>query len=426
MKKMLIALVLLTACAGAAAEITLDRCQELAAENYPLIKKYSLLDATENVELSDINRGWLPRVGVYGQATVQNVVPSFPSTLTNMMHQMGAEIEGLGKLQYKVGLDVNQTVWDGGVSKTKRAIERRSTEANRAALDVELYGIKQRVQSIYFAILLLESQIEQSESGIDVVTANLERLRSMVKNGAAMQSDADMVEAQLLTLSQQVAQAKSAVRGYREMLSVFTGKNLAHEALALPNVGIPANQTPERPELSLFDSRLALDNARRGMVNTTLMPKIGLFAQGYYGYPGIDYFKAMTGRDPSFNILAGVKVSWAIDGFYTKKNSLKKIEISEARTEADRETFLFNNALQTASQNEEISGLSIMMTDDSRIVELRRRVRMAAESQLRNGIVDATALTAKINDETQARLQSAYHRIQYVQAICNLKNTLNR
>lgn len=411
---------------NAHADVSLQQCIEGAEANYPLIKKYELLSSSENIALSDINKSWLPHIGLYAQGTVQNVVPSFPSALSNMMHQMGTQMKGLGKLQYKIGADINQTIWDGGASKSKREITRNQTAVNRAALDVEMYGIRERVQSIYFGILLIESQIQQSESALNVYDANLIRLRSMLTNGVAMQSDVDMVEAQSLVLKQQIITAKSAVKSYRQMLSIFTDMNIEDEKLIVPSSDIPFNLTSHRPELSLMDSRRALNDAQRGMVDASLKPKIGMFAQSYYGYPGIDYFKAMMGRDLSFNILAGIKVSWDIDPFYTKKNYIRKIEIANQEIDSERETFLFNSKMQSASQLENIQGIESEMKDDARIVELRTNVRNAAESQLRNGIIDATALTTKINDETQAKLTAAYHKIQRLQAIYNLKNTLNR
>lgn len=411
---------------SARAEVTLSQCLSAAEENYPLIKKYDLLTATESVDLSDINKGWLPRLGLYAQGTAQNVVPSFPSTLSDVMQKMGGEVKGLGKLQYKVGLDVSQTLWDGGASKSQRDIARRQTEVNRARLDVEIYGIRQRVESLYFGILLMQSQIERTEAAIGVYQANLSRLQSMLANGVAMQSDVDMLEAQLLSTRQQLTAARTAEKEYRNMLSLFTALPIENETLAIPSDQLPTETTPLRPELSLLDAQAALNGSRREAVKVSLMPKIGLFAQSYYGYPGIDYFKAMMSRDPSFNIIGGVKVSWNIDSFYTKKNSQRKLDIADAQLQAERETFLFNTKMQTTQQREEIEGLRQVMADDNRIVALRTNVRNAAESQLRNGVIDATALTTKINDETQAQLTSAYHKIQYIQAIHNLRNTLNR
>lgn len=425
MKKAILIASIVFSTGYAAADVSLDRCVELACENYPLIHKYDLLSATSELDLSDINKGWLPKIGVYVQGTAQNVVPSFPNSLSNVMNQLGSNIEGLGKLQYKVGVDISQPVWDGGVSKSQREISRRKTDVNRAIVDVDMYSIRQRVQQYYFAILLVESQISQIESAISVYEANLLQLQNMLKNGVAMQADVDMLDARLLDMSQQLILAKAACKGYRNILSVFTSSDLHNEKLILPSPTMPETLESNRPELKLINARNALNNARLDMIKSSNMPKIGFFAQSYYGYPGIDYFKAMMSRDFSFNILAGLKLSWNIDSFYGNKNSRRRIQLENEEADNDRDIFLFNSSLQTTSILEEIDGYKAVMEDDQRIVNLRKNVRMAAESGLRNGVIDVTALTVKINDETQALLTSSLHRIQYVQAIYNLKNCLN-
>lgn len=425
-RELLLAATLLLTSLFALGDISLEQCLSAAHDNYPLIKEYNLLVATENINLDDINKGWLPKIGLYAQGSIQNVVPSFPSSLSNMMSQMGGDIPGLGKFQYKIGADISQTIWDGGAARAKREISRLSAEADKTALDVELYGIRERVESIYFAILLMQEQIEQTQSAIGVYDANIEKLRQMLKNGVAMQCDIDMLEAQRLTIKQQLTSANSAISAYRNTLSIFTGLDLKNERLLIPSGEMPSVSANNRPELSAFNAQQALNNSRINSIEATLMPKIGFFTQTYYGYPGIDYFKAMMKREPSFNILAGVKVTWNVDAFYTKKNSLRKIEIANRQIDTRRAAFLFNTSMQSASKIEEIKGIEAMMRDDSEIIRLRQSVRKAAESQLRNGIVDATALTSKINDETQASLNAAYHSILRLQAIYNLKNTLNQ
>lgn len=421
----LIAMVILSAMATRA-EITLEQCLQLAEENYPLIKKYKLIEATADLDLDDINRGWLPRINAYAQGTVQNVVPSFPSTLSNMMQQMGSEVEGLGKMQYRLGIDVQQTIWDGGASRAQREFVRRRSDVEAAAVDVDLYSVRRRVQNCYFGIMLLHSQIEQMQGTIQVVESNLQMLRSMLANGVCMQSDVDQTEAQLLTLQQSLIGAKGSEDAYRQMLGLFVGRNVENEALIEPNSEIPADLTSDRPELRLFDSKIALANAQKSLTDVSVMPKIGFFAQTYYGYPGIDYFKAMMDRTPSLNLIAGVKVSWGIDSFYTRKSNRQAIDVANDQTDIDRATFLFNSQIQTISCLREIESIRNVMSDDVRIVELRRNVRKAAESMLRNGVIDATALLTKINDENQASLAATYHKIQYLHAIYNLKNDLNK
>lgn len=408
------------------AEVNVEECVEKAMANYPIVKKYGLITATKEIELSDINKSWLPQIGIYGQLTAQNSVPSFPEALTNVLGNMGQSFKGLDKIQYKAGIDLSQTLWDGGVSCARRETVRSRAAVEQAAVGVELYSVRRCVENLYFAILLTEEQIAQSRITYNVLMSNLGNLRSMLRNGTAMQTDLDMVEAQALVLNQNIVQARSAADGYRKVLELYIGESLAGRNLVRPKAEIPLSSESNRPELQLFDRQIAANNATEHLSDRSLFPKIGLFAQTYYGYPGFDYFKSMINRDLSFNLIAGVRIVWNIDSFYFKKNISHKTSVNNQNIDTDREMFLFNSNLQTASQMETIKGLKEIMDNDSRIIALRKNVRKAAESQLENGIIDATALLAKISDENIAELTAKFHEIQLLQEIYRLKYTLNR
>lgn len=408
------------------AAVTLKECVRLAEANYPLVSKYKLLEQTNEVELSDINKGWLPGITVYGQATIQNEVPSFPDALRDVMSKLGQDFNGLSPFQYKAGVDVQQTIWDGGMSKAARQTQRASTEVQQNALGVELYSVRQRVEDLYFGILLIDEQIAQSELTLKQLQSNRDKLAAMLRSGVAMQSDVDQVEAQILTVSQQIAQALSTAESYRQVLALFTGLDLVGQTMEKPSAEMPANMEPERPEQDLFDARIRLGEAQRAAVSASLMPKAGFFAQAYYGYPRIDYFQSMRDRTPGFSVMAGIKIQWEIGAFYTRRNKLAQIDLDKAQTEADRETFLFNNRLTAASQTGDIDAIRRVMADDERIVQLRRNVRRAAESQLENGVIDTFTLITKITDENRAEMTARYHEIELLKKIHQLRTTLNK
>ena len=408
------------------AQITVEECVKLAQENYPLIRKYDLLGQTKEVNLSDINKRWLPQINVYGQGTVQNETPVFPESLAGIISQTGTSVSGLNEWQYKVGADISQNIWDGGVSKTEQKIERAEDAERQAALDVQLYAIRERVEDLYFGILLIEEQAEQTRNMQTLLQSNLDKLQTMFENGIAMQSDVDMAEAQYLSTAQQLIQAESTAKSYRKVLEIFTGKSLAGQELVKPDTSIPQDLMPDRPELRHFEAQLQTNEARNASITASTMPKIGLFAQAYYGYPGFDYFKSMMNRDLSFNILAGVKVSWNIGAFYTKKNNRRKLRLYSGNIAVERDVFLFNTNIQTRSQLDHIEELKAIMKENDRIVELRTNVREAAESQLDNGVIDATDLLTKLTDEKQARLNASYQEIRLLQSIYQLKYTLNK
>lgn len=417
---------LLMASSGLYAGITLEECIALAQENYPLIRKYDLLDQTKEVNLSEINKSWLPQISLYGQGSVQNQTPSLPESLAGIISQSGTSIRGIDEWQYKIGAEISQKIWDGGTSKTGRQIEHAEDAERQAALDVQLYAIRERVENLYFGILLVDAQARQIRNMLALLQGNLDNLRTMYENGTAMQSDIEMVEAQYLSTVQQLTQAESMSKSYRKLLEIFTGKSLEGQELEKPDASIPQDLMPARPELRHFETQMLANEARNASIIANTVPKIGVFAQAYYGYPRLDYFQGMTNRNPTFNILAGVKVSWNIGAFYTKKNDRRKLSLASDDIAVQRDIFLFNTNMQTRSQLDHINELKAIMKENDRIVELRTSVRKAAESQLKNGVIDAVGLLTKLTDEKKARLTASYHEIQLLQSIYKLKYTLNK
>ena len=241
-----------------------------------------------------------------------------------------------------------------------------------------------------------------------------------------MQADVDAVEAELLTARQTLVQVESSRASYRRMLEIFIGQPLAAENLERPAMPQLQSRTSARPELALFQAQESKLEAQRKAINASLMPRFSAFAQGYYGYPGLDMFKSMVSSAWTPNAIVGVRMSWNIGAFYTKRNNLEKLNAAEKQIAIQRDVFLFNTQMQTTQDDGEIARLRQAIADDSRIVELRRRVRMAAESQLKNGVIDATDLLRKISDETAAALARSTHEIELLKATYRLKTTLNQ
>ncbi|MDE6783004.1 MAG: TolC family protein [Paramuribaculum sp.] len=426
MRKIIILIACLLCDTAIRAQITIEECVDKAMANYPAIVRYQLLDITESIDLADITTSWYPRITLYAQATGQNAVPSFPSALSNMVAQMGQNIEGLSKFQYQGGVEVSQSIWDGGASRKRKDMTRAQTALRKAALDVEMYAIRERVENIYFAILLTETQIERNRITHNLMLNNLQKLQAMLRKGTAMQADCDMLEARALTVAQSIARAQYAVKGYRQVLGLYTGEDMESATLMQPDMpAIPAGESM-RPELNLFSAQTDANNMADQLWRTGLRPKIGAFVQAYYGYPGMNYFKSMVDRNPSLNLLAGVKFTWNFDSFYTRTNNNRRTGIMNREINADRDTFLFNTNLQRSSQMQAIEAMQAVMKEDDRIVELQANVRRAAESQLANGVIDITALLTKIADETAAALNAKCHEIQLLQEIYKLKYVLNR
>ena len=423
-RTILLLLMVLTALTSRAQ--TLEECCRLAREHYPEIRQYDLIAETEQYNISNAARAWIPQVVLSGQATYQSATPTYPEAFNQMIAANGLDMSGVRKDQYKVVIDVSQNIWDGGQSKANREIAKAEAAVECSRVDVSLYDLQSRIQNLYFGILLLDERVAQTETLIEVLDANLNRIRTYYKNGVAMQSDVDAVEAELLTARQTLSQVEASRTSYRRMLEVFIGQPLTDKTLTRPAMVEVASRTSARPELTMFEAQSNILSAQRNAITASVMPRFSAFAQGYYGYPGLDMFKSMVSAEWTLNAIVGVRMSWNIGAFYTKKNNLNKLDVAERQISVQRDIFLFNTQMQTTQDDGEIARLRSALEDDNRIVELRRSVRMAAESQLKNGVIDATDLLRKISDETAAALARSTHEIELLQSIYRLKTTLNQ
>ena len=411
------ALVSLTVAAQAQ---TLEECQRAAEQNYPLIRQYDLIEKTTDLTVSNIQKGWLPQISASAQATYQSDVMSWPDEMKGMMNSMGIDLKGLKKDQYRMGVDINQTVFDGGVINSQKQIAREQGKVQTAQTEVNLYQVRKRVNEMYFSLLMLDDQIRLNHDLQELLAGNEKKLTSMVKSGTAAESDLKNVKAERLNVIQQATNLESQRRMLQTMLGTFCG-------IEIKNVQKPAasdiSTTNNRPEMRLFDSQLQLANAQEKALNAALMPRLCVFAQGYYGYPGYNMFEDMMRHDWSLNGMIGARLTWNIGALYTRKNDKAKIQLQRDLTENSREVFLFNTNLEQIQQNENIARYKKLMADDHEIISLRSSVRKAAESKLSHGIIDVNDLVREINQENAAKVQLSMHEIEMLKQIYDYKFT---
>ena len=397
---------------------SLEECRQLAEQNYPLVVRYDLIRQTEQFSLSNIARSWLPQISISAQTTYQSAVTELPDALKGVMASQGMTVRGLSPLQYRGGLDVQQMLYDGGMTQANRSVAKAQTSVERARNDVELYQVRDRVNDLYFGWLLVEERLRLNETLITLLKANAERLEALYNNGVAMACDVDVLRAEMASIRQQRTELEAIRTSLSQVLSLFCGKEIS--SVCKPELRLAADR--KRPELTLFDEQLHLLTAREKTLRAQLMPRIGLFAQGYYGYTGMDMYRDMFHRSPTLNGLLGARLSWNLSSIYTHKNDHSKLMIGRQEIENARDLFLFNQSLLSTQEQQNIKRYQELMKEDAEIVKLRRSVREAAEAKLSNGIIDTSNLLQELTREHQATINQSIHEVEYLKAIYELNH----
>ena len=417
MKKILCLLILMCGYFSSNAQLTLDDCQKKAHENYPVIKRYGLIEQSKQYNLSNDAKGYLPQLQVNARATYQSEVVSLPIKLP------GVIVPTLPKDQYQAVVDLSQVVWDGGMISSQKQVIQANSEVESRQLEVEMYALEDRVNQMYFGIILFDNRLEQNRVFREELERNYKTVSEYLKNGVANQADLDAVRVEQLNAEQTQTQLQSTRIAYMEMLSIMIGERINQNVVFTKpvddfNVLSPTNN---RPELLLFEAQKELFDSQKAVIKSSYMPKLGLFVQGGMGRPGLNMLS--NSWDPFY--MAGVRLNWNFSSLYTKNNDIHKIEINKNVVDTQRELFLYNISLMENRQNADIKRIRDLMKQDDEIIALRENIRKSMEAKVANGTGTVTDLMREMSLEDLARQTKIAHEIDLLTAIYNLKNTRN-
>ena len=399
------------------AQLTLEECQRRAQDNYPLVRQYGLIEKARGYDLSNAGKGYLPQFSLSGKATYQSDITRLPVEIPNL------DIKTASKDQYQVMLEVQQTLWDGGDIRSRKRLTCAASEVELEKQHVDMYALTDRVNQLFFGILLLDEQLKQNSLLQEDLGRTHKQVADYIANGIATLSDLDAVSVEQLNTRQHRVELETTRRAYLSMLAAFTGKDLSSETVLLKPAAEENidRQMNNRPELRWYDAQGEQLHQQEAALNTRLMPRFGLFVQGAYGNPGLNMLK----DDFSAYYVAGVRMSWNFGSLYTLRNDRRLIDNNRRKLETSRDVFLFNTNLESTQQSSAIQSMRRQMVDDDEIIRLRVNIRKAAEAKVENGTLTVTDMLREITAENLARQTKALHEVQLLMNIWNLKYTLN-
>lgn len=397
-------------------KLDLQQAYDLSLKNYPAIKQKDLVKQTAAINIDNLQKGFLPQVTISGQATYQSDVTKVPVSLP------GFTIESASKDQYKLLADVNQLVYDGGITREQKLYQQLNASVEEQKVEVELYKLKERINQVYLGILYLDEQLKQVDLVKADINTGIKRIEAQVANGVAFRSSLNMLKAELLKTDQRTIELQSSRKGFVDVLSLFTGQPLTADVQLEKPLPPAAPVTTEiaRPELKLYSEQSKLISQQDKLITAKNLPKASVFLQGGYGRPGLNQLK----NEFDFYYIGGLRLNWSLGGLYTRKKEKELTAVNKQIVEVQKETFLLNTSTQLKQQAAEIEKLEKLVTTDSEIISLRVSVKDAAKAQLENGVITANDYLKEINAEDQARQSLITHRLQLLQAQINY-NTIS-
>ena len=389
-------------------EITLAACQEQARANFPLTRQQGLIDQVTKNTIEALMAQYFPQFRLSGQASYQSDVTKIDLNMPDGFPKI--DIPTPEKDQYKLYLDVSQTIFGGGSLGVQQQFTKAEAEVNKQRIEVELYKLRDKINQVYFGILLADEQQKQTDILKNDLNTALEKVKVMVKNGVSLETNQFNLEAELITINQNIKNIELGRSALLEILGKLIGKDLDKENQLTKPGTIRLKSDFVRPELTLIDlqkNTLSLQNLQLAAQN---VPEISLFLQGGWGKPALNLFS--TKFEPYY--LGGVRLQWNISRLYTILRERRIIETRLKMYDVEKDMFTMNNDIEQTQQLSKINQLNLSLKSDDELIALRSKIKQTSQVQLENGVITSADFIRDANAENQARQKKALHEMQLI------------
>lgn len=394
------------------AQTTLEECRNAAKSNYPLLKQSELYEQITALKTDNIKNNYLPQLNINAQATLQSDVTTLQ--LPPAIIAMGLDLEPVSNDQYKLYIDIKQNIWDGGISKSQKELEKQILKINQRQLETELFQLNNAVDAYYFRVLQLNKQVQILKIHKSNLTDTYKKAESGFNNGITKEIQLEQLKVEVLKLNQQVTTLEAKYDGLKRALSVITGIEFTEtEHFILPNSTLYKKQINQRPELKLMTANQQQVAASNQLLASSRKPKLFGFGQLGYGRPG---FNMLSNDFKPFGII-GIGASWKIFDYQQTNRKYKINELTQSIIDTKKEEFLKQNKTKQMELISQIEAIDELLRSDTDIIKLQQSILNRSQSEFQNGTISTNDYLKAQNALSISKLNSESHKIQKAQLI---------
>ncbi len=391
-----------------ASSLTLREAYTLTEKNYPLLKNIPLTEAAYQAEISKLKAERKPSVLLKTDASYQSERPQLEAG-----EQAPIQID-LPLYSLSSYLEASYPLYDGGINRARREQQEAQWQVAQQSLETDRYTLHERINQLFVSYKLNEQQRKMLETTLADLQARRQSLEAGLQYGTVLGSQVDQLRVSELEIQARRSDLQYANQGLLAVLSGLTGVALDTATdLLLPALPDPA-WVPElsRPEQVLFQRKKQALLSNEAMINASVRPRIGLFAQGGVGYPNpLNFFDNQAAPYG----MVGINFQWSLLHWKKQKYECEALSLQAQQIAHQEETFVFNTNLQTGEYLAQVERLQNQIENDRQIAALQSDVLRQLTAQLEGGVITSTDYLAQTNAELRARQQLELHKMQLAQ-----------
>jgi outer membrane protein TolC len=387
-------------------------CHRSAIETNPLYGQMDLYRQAKELTTSNHTLNWFPSLDLNGRYTWQNEVVEIP--IPDVIP--GFEKPLMPQYNYKLTLDVQQTLYDGGLSARAKDLEEAVYQVNRQKVEVSLNQLKEKVNAVYFHILVLQQQEKILSLKGNEIDARITSMESLLRNETILASDLYVLRAERLKVEQQLSEIRIGRESALEILAELSSLEITgNTVLVLPEPEADPDEEAVLPEQTLYDMQISSLDASIRLKSRQRFPRAYVFGQFGYGNPALNFF-----RDEFRGYyIVGAGLQWKIWDWSKTNREKQVLAVQQDLVRTQREAFDKNLDIRLEELRSGILKYEEAVKRDKEILELRIEISRTAASKLENAVITTTEYLTELNAEIEARIMLYIHRIQLEQSRIN-------
>ena len=228
--------------------LSLKECYDLANASNALADEKNAYAEISSLKDNNLSKGWLPTLDANGSFIYNSSVIDLSSVLGSLpVPGIANAIKPLPNEQYKITIDINQVIYDGGAIKGARNLEKANLKVNEKQTETDLYKLREQINGYYFNLMLLARQKELLDNYHELIMKKIEAMESAVANGVILKSDIDVLASEKINLEQQLSENEIRKNALLKVLSDITGKEIdASTQFVVPSVSAELTDEAEK------------------------------------------------------------------------------------------------------------------------------------------------------------------------------------
>ena len=397
---------LLTTIRSASAQdtLTLPSFLRQAVSGFSLAQDRSLTEDINMLREKNLKSSFYPRLDLNAQAAYYSDVV----TIDVPVSIPGLEFPQPYHDQYSVALELKQTIYDGGVTRQKYAIDRTQTEIRHQEVEVQLHRFRQKLASLFFSAILLDDNEAILRENLAYLDTALYEMKAAVDHGVILQGEYSVLEASRVGLEQQLAANRYDRKAITQIMAHYLDTTISDSVvLRVPEPKIPGTEL-KRPEITLYRMQSQLLGENISLQKDLRKPHISGFGQLGYGRPGLNPLN----EDFNTYYLLGASIRWNIWDWKQGSRNSRVLSIRQDQVGMQQEAFRDQVEEELIRIRQEISKLEEFVRLDQRKAKLRQEGMNTALHKLRGGTITPSEYEKYLTSYRQALLELNLHRKQ--------------